>query len=70
MGEYGIWKNKEGYSDPTAGAVLSKASREERLLYLRVGDLIHELKELIDEAGFELLARIELRDKKTGREFR
>lgn len=70
MAKYGIWKNSEGYSDPTAGAVMSKMLREDRLLNARVSGLIDEIKEMIADEGFELLARIELRDKKTGREFR
>lgn len=27
---YGIWRNNEGYSDPTAGAALSSIIRKER----------------------------------------
>ena len=36
----------------------------------KVNFLIKVLKFIIAESGFELLARIELRDKKTGRCFR
>ena len=70
MPEYGIKKNKEGYSDPTAGAALSKIQREENELQRRVSELINVLKYVIDKSGFELVARIEIRDKKTGKEFR
>ena len=36
----------------------------------KVNMLIKVLKFIISESGFELAARIELRDKKTGRRFR
>lgn len=69
--DYGIYRNSEGYSDPTAGAAMSKVIREEKdRQQQRVSALISELKGIIDKAGFELIARIEIRDKKTGRECR
>lgn len=70
MPDYGIRRNSEGYSDPTAYAALSKIRREEIEQQRRVSELIHELKHIIDRSGFELAARIELRDKRTGKEFR
>ena len=50
------WQNSEGYSDPTA--------------YERLNNLIFVLKYIIRLAGFELLNRIELKDKRNGREFK
>ena len=38
--------------------------------YAKVNTLIKVLKFIIAESGFELVARIELRDRKTGRFFR
>ena len=70
MPDYGIRKNKEGYSDPTAHAAISKIQRDEIELQRRVSELINVLKYVIDKSGFELMARIEIRDKKTGKEFR
>lgn len=66
-------RNAEGYPDPTAHAALSNAERA-RLAALDDADarcnlLIRALKALIDLAGFDLLARIELRDRKTGRRY-
>lgn len=66
-------RNAEGYPDPTAHAALSKAERE-RLAALDESDarcnlLIRALKALIDLAGFDLLARIELRDRRTGKRY-
>ena len=70
MPDYGIHRNHEGYADPTAGAAMSKILREENEQKKRVTALICVLKRIIDGAGFELLARIEIKDKKTGREYR
>ncbi len=70
MPDYGMRKNGEGYNDPTAYAALSKIQREEIELQRRVSEVINVLKYVIDKSGFELMARIEIRDKKTGKEFR
>lgn len=70
MPDYGLRKNAEGYSDPTACAAMSKIIREENERQRRVTALISELKHIIDAAGFDLIARIEIRDRKSGREYR
>ena len=70
MPDYGIRRNKEGYNDPTAYAALLKIRKEELEQQRQVSELIHVLKYIIDKSGFTLAARIELRDKKTGKEYR
>lgn len=70
MPDYGIRRNSEGYRDPTAYAALSKICQEEYEQNRRVAELVNVLKYIIDKSGFELAARIELRDKNTGKEFR
>lgn len=70
MPDYGLRKNREGYNDPTAYTGMSNIIREENETQRRVNALIGALKSLIDLAGFDLLCRIEIRDSKTGREFR
>ena len=70
MPDYGMRRNCEGYSDPTAYAALSKIRQEEIEQQRRASQLIYVLKYIIDKAGFELVARIELRDRRTGKEFR
>lgn len=62
--------NASGCPDPTAYHALHPIIREEEALDAKVNFLIKVLKYVIAESGFELLARIELRDKKTGRCFR
>lgn len=64
------WENAEGYADPTAHDALKPIIQEENSLEGKVNFLIKVLKFIIAESGFELLARIELKDKKTGRCFR
>lgn len=62
--------NASGFPDPTAYHALRPIIRDEEALDSKVNFLIKVLKYIIAESGFELLARIELRDKKTGRCFR
>lgn len=65
------WENAEGYADPTAYNAIKKVSAEgHEALDAKVNTLIKVLKFIIAESGFELTARIELRDRKTGRFFR
>lgn len=62
--------NSEGYYDPTAYNGLRNILREENALERDVTTLIKVLKYIIGKAGFELVGRIEIKDKKTGRVFR
>lgn len=63
-------KNSEGYNDPTAYDGLKPVIAEENALYKEVSSLISVLKYIIGKSGFELISRIEIKDKKTGRVFR
>lgn len=62
--------NGSRYADPTAHEALKPIIRDENILDKRVNDLIHTLKYIADLAGFDLLCRIEVKDRKTGKEFR
>ena len=62
--------NQSGCVDPTAYEAISNIIKEEKELVKKVHNLINVLKLIIDWAGFELIGRIEIRDKKTKREFR
>lgn len=64
------WQNSEGYSDPTAYKGLKPVIREDEEQQRRLNNLIFVLKYIIRLAGFELLNRIELKDKRNGREFK
>jgi hypothetical protein len=62
--------NASGCPDPTAYIALQKVSKEEKELSAKVLEVIKVLKVIIEWAGFELIGRIWLKDKKTGREFK
>lgn len=63
---YKPWENQSRCKDPTAYAATKAVSEEEE----RVNELIRILKNTIRLTGFELLNRIELRDRKSGRIYR
>lgn len=60
------WENNFGARDPTAYAATKAITDEEE----RVSNLVRAIKTLIHLSGFDLLNRIELRDKKSGRIYR
>lgn len=62
--------NASGYSDPTAYEALKPIIEAEAALDSKVNFLIKVLKFIISEAGFDLINRIELRDRNSGRYFR
>lgn len=62
--------NASGCPDPTAYHALKPIMQTDKALEEKVNFLIKVLKFIIAESGFELMARIELKDKKTGRCFR
>ena len=64
------YKNSEGYRDPTAGEAVGTVAREEKKRNEAVTSLITMLKQIISLAGFEMVGRIVLRDRKTGKEYR
>ena len=64
------FNNYEGYPDPTAYEAernIEKPTAEEQK---KVSDLIGVLKYIIDKAGYILIGRIKLKDKKSGKEFK
>ena len=56
------WQNKEGYADPTAYQAIKNIDREKR-----IRELVTVLKWIAGIAGFEIVERIHLRDKKNGK---
>ena len=72
-----IYRNSEGYNDPTAGVAVGEVTKVEKREKSHKKDdneaetsLITMLKQIISLAGFELVGRITLRDKETGKEYR
>ena len=64
---YGINRNQEGYTDPTAYHAMRSIMAQEASEEQRLNALLVVLKYIINLAGFSLAARIELRGKETGR---
>lgn len=66
-----MYKNSEGYVDPTAGTAMATVKREENAeLADRNHKLIHAIRNVVDLAGFEIVGRITLKHKKSGKVFR
>lgn len=69
-----MYKNTEGYADPTAGEAMANISREERQREAErlaaIGDLVPIIRQTAAMVGFEIVNRITFRDKATGREYR
>ena len=60
-----MYKNSEGYVDPTAGAAMAAVKREENSeLNDRNHKLIHAIRNVVDLAGFEIVGRVTLKHKK------
>lgn len=70
----GMGKNSEGYPDPTAGAAWSNIRREERQQEAErlstISALIPVMKQTAELTGFEVVGRITLKDKATGKEYK
>ena len=62
--------NASGCKDPSAGEAISHISKEEHELNQKVHNLVKIVKKLIDLTDFELIGRIQIKDKRTGKEFR
>ena len=63
-------KNSEGYYDPTAYYGTKEIIREERELEKANGKVIQAFRLIADLAGFEIVGRITLKHRKSGRLFR
>lgn len=61
--------NSEGYSDPTAYEGLKPIIKEDSKRQPRVSEFIDLMKRLANMCGFEILNRVGVKDKKTGKEY-
>ncbi len=68
------YKNSEGYPDPTTGEALNNITQEEKRREAErlavISDLIPVLKKTAELVGFEVVGRIVLMDKETGKKYR
>lgn len=60
------WQNKSGCNGPTAYAATKPISEEEQ----RVADLVRVIKLITRWAGFDLLNRMEFRERNSGRMYK
>lgn len=68
-----MYKNQEGYHDPTAGQAMTNIRREEQREAENVqaiGTLMSIIRQAAVLAGMEIVGRITFRDKDTGKEYR
>lgn len=64
------WENSEGYPDPTAYHGTKAIIREEAEESKRLSAVVGTLKGVAALADFEIVGRIVLRDRCTGKEYR
>lgn len=62
--------NASGCVDPTAQSALEPIQREQDAADDRASAVIHVIKTMLDLSGYDLLKRIEIKDRKTGREYK
>ena len=62
--------NDKGYPDPTAHYATKSITKEEKELEKKAHNLVNVLKFIVEWAGFEFIGRIQLRHKKSKKEFK
>lgn len=63
--------NGSGYVDDTAYKAIGNITREQKQRRDdAANELIHDVKSLIRERGFDVIGRIGIKDKMTGKEYR
>ena len=70
-----MYKNAAGDTEPTPGEAMSLIRKEQRQQEISerlavISRLIPILKQTAELAGFEVVGRITLRDKETGKEYK
>ncbi len=65
-----VYRNSEGYADPTAGDAMAAINREEQEVEKLNHKIIQSFRLLVDLAGFEIVGRIVLKHKESGKIFR
>jgi hypothetical protein len=63
-------RNSEHYPDTTAQTAIYAVQREQDAADQRLTRLVRALKEMLDLADYELVERIVLRDRRSGRVYR
>ena len=63
-------RNGSGYSDPTAATALHDIYKKEKEIDRNAMRLIGLIKDLLRTCDFELIERVQIRHKPTGREYK
>ncbi|SCL85029.1 hypothetical protein [Sporanaerobacter sp. PP17-6a] len=63
------WENASGCYDPTAAKIIEKENFVERVRDKEVHDTIREIKNILKYRNLELIDRVKLKDKETGRKY-
>ncbi len=64
------YKNSEGYVDPTAGVAMGHIKKKEQDIDKLNHKVMQSFRLLVDLAGFEIVGRVTLKHKKSGRVFK
>ncbi len=70
MAKKGLYYNGSGCPDPTAYAALNPIVKQDEELEKRTQHLIKVIKDMANLAGFDVIGRIRLKHRKSGREFK
>ena len=63
--------NAEGYNDPTAEQAIGHIIKEERRkMDQQVSELIHSMRDMAAVNGFEIIGRVTVKHKESGKVFR
>ena len=69
-----LYKNSEGYLDPTVGEAMSNIAAEQRrkqaARLAAISALIPILRQTAELVGFEIVGRVVLLDKESGKKYR
>ena len=65
-----VYKNSEGYADPTAGKAFENIAREEEQRRKAATEIIGLLKSVARVAGFEIVGEITVKDNESGIKFK
>lgn len=65
-----MFYNGSGYPDPTAFYGTKKIVQEEAAIEKKVHTLVNVIRDIANLAGFDVVGRIHLKHRKTGKEFK
>ena len=69
-----MYRNGEGYNDPTAGRAIGNVAKEESKRKHKQPDPVASVADMMRKiasfAGFEVVGSIKLKDRVTGKEYR